>query len=96
MYAKCTPITFDDLVSECLHYNVNIRRGRRVVCIRHWTVSLLFPGHFLDPNEYLSHYEVKAKFPSFPMSGLTFCCIKDTDCNQMLSRLSLSIRYVNR
>ena len=34
--AKCTPVTIDDFVSECLHYNVNIYRGKRVVCIRNW------------------------------------------------------------
>ena len=34
--AKCTSVTFDDFVSECLHYNVNMCRGKRVVCIRNW------------------------------------------------------------
>ena len=33
MSAKCTPVTFDDFVSECLHYNVNICRGKRVGCM---------------------------------------------------------------
>ena len=33
MSAKCIPVTFDDFVSECLHYNVNICRGKRVGCM---------------------------------------------------------------
>ena len=63
--AKCTPVTCDDFVSECLHYSVNICRGKRVVCIRNWmacgTVSL---GQLVGPHGYLSYYEFKAKFPS--------------------------------
>ena len=31
---KCTPVTFDDFASECLHYNVNVCRGKRVFVSR--------------------------------------------------------------
>ena len=62
---KCTPVTLDDFVSECLHYNVTICRGKRVVCIRNWMdwgiVSL---GHLVGPHGYLSYNEFKAKFPN--------------------------------
>ena len=39
---KCTPLTCDDFDSECLHYNVHVCRGRKVVvCIETgWTVAL--------------------------------------------------------
>ena len=64
--AKCTPVTFDDFVWECLHYkyNVNICRGKRVVCIRNWMdCGIVSVGH-LGPHGYLSYNEFKAKFPN--------------------------------
>jgi len=30
-YGKCIPATLGDFVSECVHYNVNICRGKRVI-----------------------------------------------------------------
>ena len=63
--AKCTPVTFDDFVSECLHYNVNICRGKRVVCIRNWMdCGIVSLGHLVGPHGYLSYNEFKAKFPN--------------------------------
>ena len=65
MSAKCAPVTFDDLVSECLHYNVNICRGKGGVCIRNWMDCVIVSlGHFLGPHGYLSYNEFKAKFPN--------------------------------
>ena len=56
---------YDFFVSECLHYNVNIRRGKRVVCIRNWMDCVIVSlGHFLGPHGYLIRKEFKAKFPS--------------------------------
>ena len=70
--AKYTPETFDDFVSECLHYNVNICRGKMVVCIRNgMDCGIVSLGHLVGPHGYLSYNEFKAKFP---MSGLCFCC----------------------
>ena len=63
--AKCTPVTFDDFVSQCLHYNVNICRGKRVVCIRNWMdYGIVSLGHLAGPHGYLSYNEFKAKFPN--------------------------------
>ena len=63
--AKCTPVTFDDFVSECLHYNVNICRGKGVVCIRNWMdCGIVSLGHLVGPHGYLSYNEFKAKFPN--------------------------------
>ena len=63
--AKCTPETFDDFVSECLHYNVNICRGKMVVCIRNWMdCGIVSLGHLVGPHGYLSYSEFKAKFPN--------------------------------
>ena len=72
--AKCTPVTFDDFVSECLHYNVNICRGKRVVCIRNWMdCGIVSLGHLVCPHGYL--HIMKSK-QNLPMSGLIFGCMK--------------------
>ena len=45
---KYTPVTFDDFVSECLHYSVNIRRGKGVVRIGNWMdCGIISLGQFL-------------------------------------------------
>ena len=63
--AKRTPVTFDDFVSECLHYNVNICRGKRVVCIRNWMdCCIVSLGHLVGPHGYLLYNEFQAKFPN--------------------------------
>ena len=63
--AKCPPVTFDHFVSECLHYNVNIWRGKRVVCISNWMdCGIVSLGHLVGPHGYLSYNEFKAKFPN--------------------------------
>ena len=72
--AKYLPVTFDDFVSECLHYNVNICRGKRVVCIRScMDCGIVSLGHLDGPHGYLSYINSKQ---NFPMSGLIFCCMK--------------------
>ena len=71
--AKCTPVTFDDFVSECLHYNVNICRGKRVVCIRNWMdCGIVSLGHLVGPHGYLSYNEFKAKVPNVRTDSLLY------------------------
>ena len=71
--AKCTPANFDDFVSECLHYNVNICRGKRVVCIRNWMdCGIVSLGHLVRPHRYLPYNEFKAKFPSVKTDFLLY------------------------
>ena len=83
--AKCTPVTFDDFVSECLYCNVNICRGKRVVCIRNWMdCGIVFLGHLAGPHRYLSYNKFQAKFPNV-RTGF-FVVWRDTDCSQMLSK----------
>ena len=33
---KCFPTNVDKFMSECIHYNVNIKRGRQVVYVKEW------------------------------------------------------------
>ena len=72
--AECTPVTFDDFVLECLHYNVNICRGKRIVCIRNWMdCGIVSLGHLFGPHGYLSTMNSKQ---NIPVSGLIVCCMK--------------------
>ena len=68
-------------MSECLYYNVNIRRGKRVVYIRNWMdCGIVSLGHLVGPHGYLSYNEFKAKFPNVRTDVLLY------DCSQMLSK----------
>ena len=40
LYGKCIPATLDNFASECVCYNVNIHRGKRVIFIKGLTVVL--------------------------------------------------------
>ena len=33
LYTKCSPTNVNELMPECLHYNVNIKRGKQVVYV---------------------------------------------------------------
>ena len=60
---KCMPVTFDDFDSECLHYNVNICRGERMIFIRKWIdCGIISFGQLFGPDGYLTYNEFKAKF----------------------------------
>ena len=73
MSGKSTPVTFDDFVSECLHYSVNICRRKGVVCIGNWMDVVSFLGQFLGLHGYLSYNEFEAKFPNL---NSDFCRMK--------------------
>ena len=73
MSGKCTPVTSGDFVSECLHYNVNICRGRGVVCIGNWMdCGIISLGQLFSPHGYLSYNEFKAKFPNVKTDFLLY------------------------
>ena len=66
--AKCTPVTFDDFVSECPHYSVNICRGKRVYVLEiGWPVAL-FPWDILLVQ--MDTYHTMHSKQNFPVSGL--------------------------
>ena len=56
-------MTFDDFVSEYIHYNLNICGRKGVVCIGNWMdCAIISLGQFFGPHGYLSFNEFKAKF----------------------------------
>ena len=57
------PVTFDDFASECVHYNVNICRGKRIIFIRKWIdCGIISVGQLFGPDGYLTYNKFKAKF----------------------------------
>ena len=59
--AKYLPVTFDDFVSECLHYNVNICRGKGLYVLEVvWTVAL-FPWDILLVHMDTYHTLIQSK-----------------------------------
>ena len=59
MYAS----NIDDFASECVHYNLNICRGKRMIFIRKWIdCGVISVGQLFGPDGYLTYSEFKAKF----------------------------------
>ena len=53
LHGKRTLVTFDDFASECLHYNVNVCRGKGVFVSRiGWIVALFRLDSFLVQMEF--------------------------------------------
>ena len=82
---KCTPLTCDDFDSECLHYNVHVRRGRKVVvCIESKLDGLwhCFSWHVFgaDGVSFILSY-FKTRFPNADADLLlhegVICAIKE-------------------
>ena len=70
---RCVPVSFHDFASECLHYNINICRGKKVIYIKNWIESgIVSVGHLLGPNGYLSYEDFKAKYPDATMNFMLF------------------------
>ena len=60
LYGKHIPATLDDFVSECVHYHVNICRGKRVIKKKKWVdCGIVSIGQLLGPNGYLTYNEFK-------------------------------------
>ena len=61
---KCSVSSVHEFMSECIHYNTNIIRGRRVVYVREWCDYDIFyvkniindNGQFMTYNQFLLKY----------------------------------------
>ena len=69
---KCTPVTFDDLVSSCLHYNIHVCRGRKMVCIKSWMdCGIVSIGQLFGADGYLT-YAFRRRFPNVKTDFLLY------------------------
>ena len=72
---KCIPVTFDDFVSECLHYNVHVCRGKKVVCIKRWMdCGFVLIGQLFGPDGYLTYNTFRTRFPNAIFVVWSFIC----------------------
>ena len=62
LYGKCIPATFDDFALECVHYHVNICRGKRVSFIKGLTVVLFQLANSWDILNILLTMNLKQNF----------------------------------
>lgn len=65
LYRKCVPESVEDFVCECIHYNNNICREKKVVFHRNWIRSgIISIGQLIGRNGYLTYDEFVHKFPN--------------------------------
>ena len=58
------PVSFHYFAAECLHYNTDTCRDKKVIYIRHWIqCHIVSVGHLLGPYRYFSYEDFKAKYP---------------------------------
>ena len=64
-YASCTVETADEFLSECIHFNTNIKRGNTYLNLDSWTRhSVTRVGDVIDNNgTYLNLVDFKDKYP---------------------------------
>lgn len=66
LYVKCCPENLSELMSECIHYNVNILRDRKVICVKEWINNdILYIRQLFNSNnnKFLTFVEFKEKYP---------------------------------
>ena len=61
---KCSPTNVDEFM--CIHYNTNIKRGRRVVYVKEWfDADILFLHQKMtNDGRFLTFQEFKVHFPT--------------------------------
>ena len=65
LQTKCFPQEVGDFLAECIHYNINIIRDKKVVHLRHWVDNeILYVRQLINQDgKYLHFSEFKNKFP---------------------------------
>ena len=66
MYAKCCTTNVDEFMSECIHYNINIVRDKRIIFIKEWFENdIFFIAHLVDfSGNFPCFDKFKIKFPA--------------------------------
>ena len=69
----CVPMSADDFACECLYYNVNIQRGKKVVYIREWDENdIKTVGDLIGSNGFLTFLEFQRKYPNVTSDFLLY------------------------
>ena len=67
LHCKCRPLNVSEFMAECIHYNVNIIRDRRVVFIKEWVQSgILYINQLfnIEKGRFLSFAEFRERYPN--------------------------------
>ena len=65
LYTKCSPANVKYFMSECLHYNVNTKRGKRVVYVKEWfDAGIFFVHQLVNAGHFLIFQEFRVQFPT--------------------------------
>jgi len=71
--SKCIPLSFSDFASECVHYNGNICRDKKIIFIRNWIENgIVNIGSFCGSDGYLLFNEFKLKYPNANVNFLLY------------------------
>ena len=65
LYQRCCPLSSDEFMSECIHYNVNITRDKKIVYIKDWIDNdIVLIRQLLGPHSgYLNLNDFTNQFP---------------------------------
>ena len=62
---KCVPLSTQEFYSECLFYNINICREKKVLFMRQWVDNnITCIGNLIDMGGILSYENFKVKYPN--------------------------------
>ena len=68
LHVRCRPENITEFMAECIHFNVNILRDRKVVNVKEWingNVLYVYQLFNYDAKRFLSFDEFKNQHPSF-------------------------------
>ncbi len=74
LYHICCPLNIDEFMSECIHYNVNVTRDKKLVYIKDWIDNgIVLIRQLLGPHgEYLNLNDFTNQFPHIKMNFLVY------------------------
>jgi hypothetical protein len=66
LYAKCQIISTEEFCAECIHYNVNILREKKVVFVKEWyDAGILYVRQLLKDNgTFMNFNDFRTKYPA--------------------------------
>jgi hypothetical protein len=66
LYTKSVASSLDEFLAECIHYNINILRDRRIVFVKEWMdAGIIYIIHLINDNGTLmSFQDFQARYPN--------------------------------
>jgi hypothetical protein len=66
LYIKCQPQNIHEFLSECIHYNINITRGHKVIYVKEWVENgIRLIRHLLnEKGNFMLFAEFQRRYPT--------------------------------